>query len=130
MRLLKKYFKMFSKISGRNETSYTSKLLNLKYRDFPIYDSRVENFLNLIKFENSNIKAVDRYFDLLDLYEFIYSDKELYKIIREIRSSVYKDFKIKEVNLTKFIDTLFYTISDGEKVKKLEFLVKNKRDNY
>ncbi len=121
-KVFKEYYEKFSAISSRRELSYTSKLLNLRFRDMPIFDSRVLACMKLLGYDEATKNGLDIYCDLLHFYASVEQDTHLQTLITYLRGMVYGQYTLINLTDRKFLDTLLYTIADGSAVQELYVL--------
>jgi len=112
------YFHKFSMISGRKELSFTAKLLNLRFRDMPLYDSRVHDCMRLCGYSQRE-PSIQTYYDLLSFYQSAEKDRVIWGKILALKASIYGHFSLRDLPDRKFLDTVLYTIADGKAIEDL-----------
>jgi hypothetical protein len=121
--LYKKYYNEFKKITGRNETSFTSKLLNLYNKNIKLYDSRVMKFLTDIGLPEENT-AIKKYESLFNTYKYFFGNDNIMALLNKLKNEIYYGKAIKYLDENKIFDTLMYSIGDIDEFKKLKVIIK------
>jgi len=93
----------------------TSKLMHLYNRDIPLFDNNVINFLRILNIDVRH-RTKETYNHILNIYYKINEQKNIESIknIINIRNIIYSNVGVKHINLTKFVDTLMYSINDAK----------------
>ena len=121
--LYTKYFNEFYKITGRNEISFTSKLLNLYNKNIILYDSQVTKFLSAMGYYDENT-LLKKYESLVNIYKYLFENEYFVNELKRIQNEIYYNKKIKHIDKFKFLDTLMYSIGDINEFNKIKIIVK------
>jgi len=120
--LYHKYYIKFYEITGRNEISFTSKLLNLYNKNIRLYDSRVIDFLKSLE-NNNKDTLLKNYEALLDLYNYLFENKLFNNKLKNLKQNIYYKIEIKYIDLYKFLDTLMYSIGDINEFNEINKII-------